>query len=457
MDIQTEKKTKKRFEKRDIQKVVSVAWPSALESFFVALAGIVDTYMVSNLNSAAVAAVGLTTQPKFIGLAPFLALKIAISALVARRFGQKDRDKANSIMMMGLIFTVVGSIIVSILCVMYAEPIMRFVGSQPDTHEYAVTYFRIIMGGMIFNSIQLAINAAQRGVGNTKIAMRTNVTANVVNVIGNYLLIEGHLGFPALGVAGAAIATVFGTAVACLMSILSVLKKESFVSLIYAVKKRIGFAADQLGSMGKLFGSELMEQFLVRIGFLLTAMFAADMGTDAFAAHQVGMNLMSLTFALGDGFSVAAVALIGKSLGEEKPEMAKTYAGICHRFALCLSAVMSVIFLLGGRTIFSLFFAEEVIIEYGVMIARMLIVICLFQMSQVVFTGCLRGAGDMVYVMVIGCISVAVLRPASAYLLAYVCELGLLGVWCGIMVDQGARLLGTYLRYRSGKWTKIKI
>ena len=457
MDIQTGKKEKTRFEKRDVQKVVSMAWPSALESFFVALAGIVDTYMVSNLNAEAVAAVGLTTQPKFIGLAPFLALKIAISALVARRFGQGDREKANSIMVMGLTFTIVGSIIVSILCVMFAEPLMRFVGSQPDTHEYAVTYFRIIMGGMIFNTIQLAINAAQRGVGNTKIAMRTNVTANVVNVVGNYLLIEGHLGFPALGVAGAAIATVFGTVVACVMSIISVIKKDSFVSLVYAVKRRIGFAVDQLASMGKLFGSELVEQFLVRIGFLLTAMFAADMGTQAFAAHQVGMNLMSLTFALGDGFSVAAVALIGKSLGEEKPEMARTYAGICHRFALCLSAAMSLIFLFGGRTIFSLFFVEEVIIEYGVMIARMMIVICLFQMSQVVFTGCLRGAGDMVYVMIIGCISVSLLRPGAAYLLAYVCNFGLIGVWCGIMVDQGARLLGTYLRYRFGKWTKIKI
>ena len=457
MEIRAEKEEKRRFEKRDIQKVVRMAWPSALESFFVALAGIVDTYMVSNLSSEAVAAVGLTTQPKFIGLAPFMALKIAISALVARRFGQGDRHKANSVMVMGLVFTIIGSVLMSVICVIYAEPILRFVGSQQDTHEYAVTYFRIIMGGMMFNTIQLAVNAAQRGVGNTKIAMRTNVTANVVNVIGNYLLIEGHLGFPALGVAGAAIATVFGTVVAFVMSILSVLKKDSFVSLIYAVKKKIGFAADQLASMGKLFGSELAEQYLVRIGFLLTAMFAADMGTDAFAAHQVGMNFMSLTFALGDGFSVAAVALIGKSLGEEKTEMAKNYAGICHRFALCLSAVMALFFLFGGRTIFSLFFAEKVIIEYGVIISRMLMVICLLQMSQVVFTGCLRGAGDMVYVMILGCISVAVLRPMSAYLLAYVCELGLLGVWCGIMVDQGVRLLGTYLRYRSGKWTMIKI
>lgn len=457
MSMQITKREKKRYDNRDVRKVIGVAWPSALESFFVALAGIVDTYMVSNLNAEAVAAVGLTTQPKFIGLAPFLALKIAISALVARRYGQDDREKANSIMVMGLVFTLIGSVIVSAACVIFADPIMRFVGSQPDTHEYAVTYFRIIMGGIIFNAVQLTVNAAQRGVGNTKIAMRTNVIANVINVVGNYLLIEGHCGFPALGVTGAAIATVFGTVVACVMSLLSLVKKDSFVSLIYVVKKKIGFAMDQLASMGKLFGSELAEQYLMRIGFLLTAMFAADMGTQAFAAHQVGMNLMSVTFSLGDGFSVAAVALIGKSLGQEKPEKAKDYAGICHRFALCLSVIMSGVFLFGGRAIFSLFFAEEAIIEYGVMIARMMIFISLLQMSQVVFTGCLRGAGDMVYVMIVGCISVSLCRPSAAYLLAYVCKLGLAGVWMGIIVDQIVRLTANYLRFRSGEWTKIKI
>lgn len=75
----------------------------------------------------------------------------------------------------------------------------------------------------MFNIISMAINAAQRGAGNTKIAMRTNVTSNVVNMIGNYLLIQGNLGFPRLGITGAALATVFGTVIACLMSILSVM------------------------------------------------------------------------------------------------------------------------------------------------------------------------------------------------------------------------------------------
>lgn len=448
---------KKKFTREDIRTVVGVAWPSALESFFIALAGMVDTYMVSELDSAAVAAVGLTTQPKFIGLSLFMAMKIAISALVARRFGEKERDKANAILSMGLVLTVIGSVLVSIACVAFADPIMRLMGSQTDTHDYAVTYFRIIMGGMIFNTIQITINAALRGVGNTKIAMRTNVVANIVNIFGNYVLIGGRLGFPALGIAGAAIATVFGTVVACVMSICSVCKKDGYISLYHIVKNKLVFAKDQLGSMVKLGGSEMAELLLVRVGFLLTAMLAANLGTDAFAAHQVGMNVMSLSFSFGDGLSVAAVALIGRSLGEKKPEQAKRYGNICLTFGLVISLVLSVLYLTCGRSFYQLFFEEENIVNFGVQIMQIMTLIVLMQISQVVFTGSLRGAGDMVYVMIVGTISVSLVRPSVSYLVAYVLNWGIMGIWCGALADQILRLVLNGLRYRSGKWMKIKI
>lgn len=209
--------------------------------------------------------------------------------------------------------------------------------------------------------------------------------------------------------------------------------------------------------MGKLVGSEFVEQILVRVGFLLTAMLAANLGTAPFAAHQIGMNLMSLSFAVGDGFSVAAVALIGKSLGEEKPEMAKTYGNICQKFALCIGIVMAVIYLFGGRFIFGLFFEEPEIIGYGVQIARLMTLVVLFQTSQVVYTGCLRGAGDVIYVMIVGTVAIAVFRPLTAYVMAYVLNWGVAGIWCGIIVDHGTRLTLGYRRYRAGKWTGIKI
>ena len=229
----------KKYSKEHVRITIDMAWPAILESFFVAFAGLIDSLMVSSLGSYAVAAIGLTTQPKFVGLSLFFAVNVAVSALVARRRGEDRQDEANRILNTSIILVVASAILLSILFVLFADPIMKICGSTIETHDTAVTYFRIIMGGMIFNCIQMCVNSAQRGAGNTKITMRTNITSNTINIIGNYLLIEGHFGFPALGIHGAAIATVFGTVVACVMSIISIMNPQGFISIPYIIKNRI--------------------------------------------------------------------------------------------------------------------------------------------------------------------------------------------------------------------------
>ena len=229
-DITTQlQKIKNNYHKDTLKITIDMAWPAIVESFFVAFAGLIDSLMVSSLGSSSVAAVGLTTQPKLLGLALFFALNVAISALVARRRGEQRQDSANEILYTAVLFIIVAAVILSVGFVAFAGPIMNFCGSTADTYDGAVAYFRIIMGGMIFNCIQMGINSAQRGAGNTRITMRTNVTSNVINIILNYLLINGHFGFPALGIQGAALATVSGTVVACNMSIASIFKKDNFL------------------------------------------------------------------------------------------------------------------------------------------------------------------------------------------------------------------------------------
>lgn len=434
-----------------------MAWPAVLESFFVAFAGMVDSLMVSSIGAYAVAAVGLTTQPKFIGLALFIATNVSVSAIVARRKGQKDRYSANQVLKLALLFTLIGGILVSFACVVFADGIIHLCGSGKDTHDSAVVYFQIIMGGMIFNIISLTINAAQRGAGNTKIAMKTNVTANAVNMIGNYLLIQGNFGFPALGIRGAAIATVFGTMVACCMSIASLMKEGNFVSLIYMVKAKVKLTMEPVYSMVRIGSNIFIEQLLMRVGFMSVAVMAAKLGTDAFAAHQVGMNVMSLSFSFGDGMQVAAVALIGQSLGEKKPELAKTYGRICQRMGNVISVGLAVVYLFGGRFLFGLYFKEEHIVAMGVLIMKVIVVVVLLQIAQVIYMGCLRGAGDVFFTTVASTISVTIVRPAASYLFCYALGLGLIGIWFGILTDQLCRFLLTSWRFKSGVWTQVKL
>ncbi len=442
-------------ERQIVRDTLNVAWPSVLESFFVNLAGVVDTIMVGSLGSYAIAAVGLTTQPKFLGLAVFLSLNVAVSAIVARRKGEENRESANRVVRMLLLFTLLLTAVISTLFVIFASPIISLVGSQPDTHEHAVAYLRIIMGGSVFSTVSLVLNAAQRGAGNTRIAMITNGISNSVNVIFNYLLIGGNFGFPALGIRGAAIATVIGTVCACVLSIASVLRKDSFVCL-RAVK---GWIADKVSirSLFSVSSSAFVEQLCLRIGFLLFSMTVARLGTTELAAHQIGMNMMSMSFSIGDGFSVASVTLIGQSLGRKRPDMAKIYGNVCQKIGLVCAFIISTVYFLFGRNIFALFSNEALILEYGISIMRILSLMLFLQIEQVVLFGCLRGAGDTRFTALISLISVTCIRPGVSWLLCYPLGLGLLGAWFGTFCDQAVRFTMAFIRFRKGKWTQLKL
>ena len=448
---------KPQYKKENIRITLDMAWPSIIESFFVAFAGLIDSLMVSSLGSYAVAAVGLTTQPKFMGLALFFATNVAVSALVARRRGERKQEEANRILSTVLVFIIVAAILISVLSVALAGPIISLCGSNAETHDSAVAYFRIVMGGMIFNCIQMGINSAQRGAGNTRITMRTNVTSNTVNIVFNYLLINGHLGFPALGIQGAALATVLGTVVACIMSILSIRKPDGFISLPYIISHRIGPAFTCFTHLIRVGYSVFFEQILMRIGFMLTAVMAADQGTAAMAAHQVGMNIMGLSFSFGDGLQAAAVALIGRSLGAGDEKLAKEYGKLCRMFGIIISVCLVLIYFFGARPFMSLYFEEENIISIGVGIMRVIIFVVVFQISQVVYMGCLRGAGDTLYPAVASTVSVTVIRTLVSYLGGYVFGLGIIGIWLGVLGDQISRFLFASVRFKAGKWTKIKI
>ncbi len=447
----------KKFDRKIISETIGMAWPAVVESFFTAFVGLVDSYMVSSLGSNAVAAVGLTTQPKFMGLSLFFALNVSISALVARRRGEDRKEDANRILVSALLFIVMAAAVISTLLVTFSGGILRFCGSNADTHDSAVTYFNIIMGGMIFNCIQMGINAAQRGAGNTKITMRTNVTSNLVNIVFNYLLIGGNFGFPALGIKGAAIATVLGTVVASIMSVLSLFEKDCFVSIPYILKNRIVPAVSAFQSLIKVGYSVFFEQMLMRIGFMATSIMAAKMGTAQMAAHQVGMNIMSLSFSFGDGLQATAVALIGRSLGQAREDLAKEYGRTCRMLGLCISVCLAFFYFFGGKILMSAFFSEEEIVKIGVGITRIIILVVIFQVSQVIYMGCLRGAGDTGYTAMASIISVTIIRTAFSYLCGYMLGFGINGVWMGILADQVSRFFFGSIRFKQGKWTKIKI
>ena len=444
---------KNKYWKRAIQ----IAWPSVLESFFISLAGFIDTFMVSSIGPSAVAAIGLTTQPKFIALSFFIAIAISVSALVARRKGEDNKKMANQTMVTAMLISVILCLFVSLIFIIFTPQILKLSGSSSETHDLGVTYFKIIIAGMIFNVITMVINSSQRGSGNTRISFTTNLVSSIVNIIFNYLLINGNLGFPKLGVTGAAIATVLGGFVAAIMSFSSLFRKSSYMSYKLIRRCKLYFSNYIFEEILKLGSNIFLENIAARIGFLVTAITAAKLGTDQFAAHNVGMNLLSLSFSFGDGMQVAAVALTGNALGARKKDEAIKYGRTCQQIGFTISIIISIILVLFRKSIFRMFFDDEKVIEIGSIITFYLIFIVIFQISQIIFGGALRAAGDVKYTLAVSLISITFIRSAATLFFVNVLNLGIQGIWMGVMTDQVSRFIAFGLRFRKGEWVNLKI
>lgn len=436
-------------------KAFQVAWPSALESILVALIGAVDTMMVGTLGTAAIAAVGICNQPKFVIMATILGLNVGVNVIVARRKGEKDQAKANLTLRNALVLSVFLSAILSAIGYICASPGLAFAGANADYLDLSVTYFRYIMIGNFFYCMSLTMTAAQRGAGNTKISMITNLSANVVNVIMNVMLINGLFFFPRLEVKGAAIATMLGNIVAFIMALYSVSKKDGYLHLSF--KDNWKFDRETLVALYRISLPSFIEQIFLRIGFFTYTKAVANLGTVRYATHQICMNIMTISFGLGDGLSVASSTLVGQSLGARRSDLAIVYGKVLQRIGFIMSVLLGIGIVLTRSEIMWLFSKETEVIRMGAEILIMLAVTIQFQVNQVITMGCLRGAGDAKFVAFISLITVTIIRPCSTYLFAYTMGLGLPGAWLSVFLDQLIRLVASKWRFNQAKWTKITI
>ena len=439
---------------------LAIAWPSTVEGALMSIIGSVDTMMVGTLGAASIAAVGLTGQPRMILLLLAQALCVGTTALCARRKGAHDHTGANACLNQSLaIITVIG-VLMTLIGYFGAEPLMRLGGANEDTLALSADYFRIISLAFLPNCWQLCICAAMRAIGKTRVTMATNITANLINVCLNYVLINGKLGFPKLGVRGAAIATAAGTIAASLICIVVVLRNGGYYHI---AKPR--FDKVTLSGLTKVGASSMVEAVCLRIGFLMLARLIAGIGTNAFAAYQIVSQVTSLSFTLGDGVSTAGTSLVGQSLGAKRKDLAMAHAGVAYRMGIIVSILLMAVILLTSRQIALLFTQDEVIIQ-GVTASLYVVILSMIpQNGRVVNSGVLRGAGDVKFVAYCALLSVAILRPVLTWLFCYPIadalpqypNIAVMAPWIAFLIDSLVRDRLLAHRVKRGKWLEIKL
>ena len=432
-----------------------LAWPALAEQVLTGIINFVDTLMVSSVGDAAVAAIGLTIQPRMIFQVVLVAIATAVTAVVARRKGQGDRDGANRVLGAMLPIVVGVAAVFFVVSWFFAQPILTFIGAKEDTIADATSYYRITMFGLIFLGVSLTLNGAQRGAGKTRIAMVTTMTANIVNCLFNALLINGLWIFPRLEVTGAAIATVIGQFTAMVISVASVRRKNGYLFL----KTALLFKIDRktVGPVFFVMSGALAEQLFLRVGFFTFAKLVAGLGTLDFATHQICMTILNLSFTVGDGLAIASSALVGQNLGMRRPDRALVFGKVAQRIGLVFAAVLCAAVAVFRHGIVGWFTDTPEVLQKGGNIMLMISIILLFQIQQVMFGGTLRGAGDTRFMAAVSLLTIGIMRPVLTFVLMHLTPLGLYGAWIAVLTDQIVRALFAGIRFYRGKWARIKL
>ncbi len=434
------------------QTVLHLAGPALVEMLLVTLVGMADMIMVGRLGPAAIAAVGLTNQPMFFATAVFMALNVGTTAVIARSVGANERAVADDSLAQSFMLTVVMGVGISVLGVAFARGVMALMGAEEEVVLLGTAYMRIVAAGAIFMVLTMCVAAALRGAGDTTTPMKVNTFCNVLNVIGNYVLIYGKLGFPRMGVAGAALSTSVSRAIAFLL-IMRVVTGGRFVLRLKGPFRPNLPLIRRIVEVGI---PAAIEQLILRGGQLTYLRIVAGFGTAVVASHQIAMNIMALSFMPGQALAVAATTLVGQGLGARRPDLAEKGALETRRLGMVVSGAMALLFIVFGRYIAMLYTNDPGVVANTAMILRIIGLVQPAQSTQFILAGGLRGAGDTKWPLYSTAVGIWGFRVIVGYLLAVVLGMELVGAWLGMAIDQLVRSAIILGRFRSGKWKLMK-
>ena len=439
--------------------IFHIVWPVFIEVLLGSLFGMIDMMMVGRISehaAQAVSAVGMTNQPVFLGLSFVQALNVGGTAIIARYYGAKKYKNISLVLKHVMFLAMLGFVLpISVLMILLAPYVLSFLGADVSVIEVGSAYFRVIMLGFIFQSYSFTMTAALRGIGETKIPMRNNLIANSLNVLGNAVLIYGLFGFPVLGVNGAAISTALSNVIAMLLNLRYVLSKKSVLYLDF--KEKFEFRFEMMKDLIRIGLPTALEQLALRVGIISFLNIVSGLGTNVYAAHQISLNILNLTYSPAQAFGITASTLMGQSLGAKNEQLARMYTRMCQRIGFVIAIGMSLFIFFGSKTLAEFYSTEPEIIRNTMIALTIVAFVQPFQSHQLITSGALRGAGDTVWPLIAIFVGSILIRVSLGYIFVNMIGLGLAGAWYAVFIDQFIRWLIILFRFKSGKWKNIRI
>ena len=373
------------------KRVFNLAWPVIGESFLETMLMVVDTWMVAQLSTAAIAGVGASVQVLFFIIAALGALSVGSSVLVAQAYGAGKLAEAARLARQSIVWSVILSLPLAVIGYFLAGPVIALFGVEADVARIGKEYLQVTMGTVVVLIVLMIGGGALRGLGDSQTPMRVTALANFVNVFLTYGLIFGVAGLPALGAVGSAWGTFLSRLLAAALLVFVMWRGRKGVSISgnnWLPEFSVASSVLRIGVPAAL------EQLLTSAGFTTMTAIVATLGTAALASHRIAFNVLSLSFLPGFGFAIAATALVGQSVGAHEPEEAAEAASIATRWAAIWMAAMGVVSYLLAEPIMRLFSQEDAVVHAGVAAIQVVALAQPFWAVLFVQSGALRGMGN---------------------------------------------------------------
>ena len=441
----------------DIRREVwRIAWPSVLTFALMTTNAILDRMFVGRLGRDALAAVGVGGQLLFLLVSISMGITVGTTALVARFTGAQEPRQASRATGQSLALGLVLGELFSLIVWVGLDPYLRVMGLSSSASAQCRAFVRYSLLGMIPMFIVGVVGAAFRGLGDTRTPLKVMICANVVHIVLDWTLIFGNLGFPRMGLAGSGIA-VASSNIAAFLVYVALLRKSSLADSLSLYQLRL--TLDWARRILKI-GIPAAFTALLRVTSLMS--FTGVLARTAehmygVAALPIGLTAESIAFMPGFGYSIAASALVGQSLGAKDPDRAERYGWVATWQAVAIMSVMGALFFVAARPFAHLFTSDPVVAALAVSYLRIMAISEPMLAFGMVLTGALQGAGDTTRPAVVTAVSFWAVRLPLAWLLGLHLGYNTAGAWWAMSISTVLSGVMTIYLYRQGSWKQITV
>lgn len=436
--------------RRDIQ---HLTLPIFIEMLLVTLMGATDTFMLSQYNDDAVAAVGVANQLITFAFLVFQIINIGTSVMCSQYLGAGKRRKMEQVTAMALLLNIVSGAVISVILSAGASSLLGWMGLDDNLMQYGLPYMQLAGAFAFFQALHLTVSASLRSDHKAIYPMLVVMLVNVVNIIGNYTLIFGHFGMPALGVEGAAIATNISRGVAAFTLFIVLFTRHipwpKMVAAFRAERQELLHEMHNLLRIGLPSAGENMSYNAQQV---VLTYFINMMGTEALTTRMYVINAVMFVYVFCICMSQGAGIVIGHLVGDNKYQASYKLGWYALRLSITVSLTLSIAFACFGDHILSLLTDNPNIIALGCTILFIDILVEIGKASNIYYTTVLRSVGDVNFPFYVGITIQWLVGVFFGWFFGLYLGWGLVGMWWAFFLDETLRGLIFVWRWWSRRW-----